>query len=84
MPPSTSDPLLVAVLETILKPLILADGGTIRIKDASADAMTIELGGACLGCPGRSFTVQQVIIPVLQRAGRSVANISVIDRLDDE
>ncbi len=78
------DPLLTAVVETILKPMVVADGGTIRIKESSPDAVTIELGGACLGCPGRAFTIQQVIIPVLQRAGHSQKNITVVDRRDTE
>lgn len=78
------DPLLIAVVETVLKPLIAADGGKIALKSSSSDAVTIELGGACLGCPGRTYTVQQIITPVIQRARSSVRVVKVIDAVDNE
>jgi Fe-S cluster biogenesis protein NfuA len=73
------DPLINAVVETVLRPLVAADGGTIRVTAQDHDSITIELGGACLGCPGKSFTVQQVLTPVLRRARQSLRVVRIVD-----
>lgn len=62
-----------AAIDTYLAPLIASDEGTIRLVGCTEDTITVELGGACDGCPARTITRDTVIAPLLRRVlGRDV------------
>ena len=57
-----------ACIAEYLRPLVEADGGVIELVEAANGRVIIGLGSACMGCPGRPFTVADVIEPALRRA----------------
>jgi Fe-S cluster biogenesis protein NfuA len=54
------------VVDQVLRPLIEADGGTVHLRSVTEDAVTVELGAACAGCPGLHYTRTHVIEPLLR------------------
>lgn len=55
------------LVDTVLRPLIEADGGSIELVDVEDDEVVVRLSGTCAGCPGRPYTLSQVITPAVQR-----------------
>lgn len=55
------------IVDTILAPLVSADGGRIHAYYAQPDEVVIELSDACLGCPGFALTRHEVIEPLLRQ-----------------
>jgi Fe-S cluster biogenesis protein NfuA len=61
------------LVETIVRPLVEADGGTVELVEESAGRVVLRLGGACAGCPGLPYTRGHVIQPLLTpHLGRGV------------
>jgi Fe-S cluster biogenesis protein NfuA len=54
------------LLDTIVRPLIQADGGQIELVEVTEARMVVRLSGTCLGCPGRPYTLRGVV----ERAAR--------------
>lgn len=62
-----------AAIEQLVRPMISADGGDIRIAAWKDDGVVIHLGGSCSGCPGRPYTISRMIEPLLrQQLGDSI------------
>ena len=57
-----------AVIAEVIRPLIEADGGSVRLVEVDDTRVVIELSGTCNGCPGQPYTIARVIEPALQRA----------------
>lgn len=66
-----------AVVDGVLAPLVALDGGTVEFVSLEGRAAKVRLFGACSGCPGRSFTVERVILPALQRADASIERVEL-------
>ena len=63
-----------SIVAAYIRPLVEADGGAVKVLDASRERVVLALSGACAGCPGRPFTVARLIEPALHRAfGEGVA-----------
>ena len=56
------------VVRDVIRPIIESDGGTVSILQADQHSITLELGGACSGCPGLHYTKTRVIEPVLRES----------------
>jgi Fe-S cluster biogenesis protein NfuA len=56
------------VIAEVLRPLVEADGGRIELVEASPGRVVVRLTGACSGCPGKPYTLERVVEPVLRRA----------------
>jgi len=57
----------------LVRPLVVADGGTIDVLSVGEDEVVVRLSGACAGCPGTPLTTSRVIEPVVSKAlGRPV------------
>jgi Fe-S cluster biogenesis protein NfuA len=82
---STSDvsdgSVFAAVVREVLAPMIARDRGEIEWRGLHDGVAEIVLRGACLGCPGQSFTVSQVVLPALQAADPSVRSVRVVPGL---
>lgn len=57
-----------ALIAEYVRPLVEADGGSIRVIEVSKTRVVVALSGNCLGCPGRPFTTARVIEPALRKA----------------
>jgi Fe-S cluster biogenesis protein NfuA len=61
------------VIDTWVRPLIEADGGSIEVVGVDDDVVTVRLTRACGGCPGAPMTRSGLIEPALTRAlGRAI------------
>lgn len=62
------------IIETVVRPLLARDGGTVEVLEVTADQVTVRLAGAYAGCPGRTFVADGVIAPALSKGlGRAIA-----------
>jgi Fe-S cluster biogenesis protein NfuA len=59
---------VMKICREILGPLVRSDGGEMYLVDATADAVHLHLSGACSGCPGVSFTRDEIIQPLIESA----------------
>ena len=57
-----------ALIDDIVRPLVVADGGTVDIVEITETRIHLRLGAACAGCPGRTHTRAQVIEPLIRSA----------------
>lgn len=55
------------VIQRVVRPLVLADGGDVQVVACTETAVVIRLGGACSGCPGRPYTVSRLLEPVIRQ-----------------
>ena len=60
--------LVRTVVDTMIGPLVEADGGTVEIISVHDHQVALRLGGACVGCPARTITRDDVLTPLLTRA----------------
>ena len=66
------------VFDSYLKPLVEADGGAVEIVEINDGEVVIRLAGNCAGCPGRPYTLEHVIRPVLhKKLGRPIAVVTI-------
>jgi Fe-S cluster biogenesis protein NfuA len=56
-----------AAIREYIEPLVHADGGRIELIEATEGSVVLRLSGACAGCPGKPYTLEGVITPVLRR-----------------
>lgn len=57
---------LLEVLETVIAPMIEADGGQLYLVAADSASVRLHLGGTCCGCPGARTTARWIIEPAVQ------------------
>ena len=71
-----------AVLD-LVRPSLLADGGDVRLVDVSEDGIvTVELTGACRGCPLSELTLANGIERVLRERVPGV--VRVVPMVDED
>lgn len=73
----------VAAVLDLVRPSLLADGGDVRLVDVSEDGIvTIELTGACRGCPLSELTLANGIERVLRERVPGV--VRVVPMVDED
>ena len=55
------------LIDTYVKPAVEMDGGNIEFKSYNEGIVTVELQGACSGCPSSTVTLQSGIEGMLKR-----------------
>lgn len=60
---------IVEILEQYIRPAVEMDGGNIRFVayNAESKVVTVQLQGACAGCPSSQLTLQQGILNLFKR-----------------
>jgi Fe-S cluster biogenesis protein NfuA len=56
---------LIAVLDSIIDPLVRADGGELYVAQVSPEKVVLHLRGRFSGCPGNTLAIRRVIEPAL-------------------
>jgi Fe-S cluster biogenesis protein NfuA len=51
------------------------DGGTIRYVDFDGETLTLEMGGACVGCPFAAITLHQQVEGMVKQFFPSVKEV---------
>lgn len=54
------------IIETDIKPFIIADGGHIELESVENNVVYVTLGGACAGCMGAAYTLKGGVERILQ------------------
>ena len=73
----------VATVLDLVRPSLLADGGDVRLVDVSEDGIvTVELTGACRGCPLSELTLANGIERVLRERVPGV--VRVVPMVDED
>ena len=73
----------VAAVLDLVRPSLLADGGDVRLVDVSEDCIvTVELTGACRGCPLSELTLANGIERVLRERVPGV--VRVVPMVDED
>ena len=55
-----------ALLEQYIKPAVESDGGAITLQSLKGDVVTVNLKGACSGCPSATITLKNGIETLLK------------------
>ena len=58
---------IVEVLDEFVRPAVAQDGGNIAFVSYANKIVTVQLQGACSGCPSSTLTLQSGIKNILQR-----------------
>jgi Fe-S cluster biogenesis protein NfuA len=67
-PPATETEVkIVEVLEQYIRPAVEGDGGSITFKSFKDGIVTVQLRGACSGCPSSTITLKAGIEGLLKR-----------------
>lgn len=63
----------------VIRPVIQADGGDIFLRSVSDDGVvTVELTGACVGCPASSITLKAGVERILKDRVPGVTSVEQI------
>lgn len=68
---------LLDVLDSVVEPLVRADGGELFVCELSGSKVVLHLRGRFSGCPGNTLAIRRVIEPALSvTAPRVVVSVS--------
>jgi NifU-like protein len=54
-------------VDEILRPLVAVDGGEIELVRMQDKQLVVRMKGMCAGCPGRPYTLSEVIQPAARK-----------------
>lgn len=66
-PSTEAEAKIVEVLEQYIRPAVESDGGSITFKSFRDGIVTVQLRGACSGCPSSTITLKAGIEALLKR-----------------
>lgn len=67
------------VLDQVVKPAIQRDGGDIQLIDVNEDGVvTVQLQGACHGCPGAQMTLKMGVERALKERIPEVTKVVAV------
>lgn len=72
------DNAVAEAIDSIVRPLVEADGGAIELVSISQDEVVVKLAKACAGCPGAPFTKAEVIEPVVTKAAGRPLRVKLV------
>lgn len=55
-----------SIISKYLQPLIQADGGDVEVVGIEGSRVFVRLTGTCVGCPGKSYTLGDVLEATLR------------------
>ncbi len=67
------------ILETYVKPAVEMDGGNIIFKGFDDGVVTLEMQGACSGCPSSTMTLKAGIEGMMKRMIPEVKEVKAVD-----
>ena len=58
---------IIEILDQYIRPAVEQDGGLITFKDLKEGIVTVQMRGACSGCPSSTMTLKAGIEALLKR-----------------
>ncbi len=71
---------LAGIVQDVIGPLVARDLGEIEWLGVVDGIAEVSLRGACAGCPGQSYTLNDVILPALRAADASIRSVRARNR----
>ncbi len=69
------------ILNTYVKPAVEMDGGNIIFKGFEEGIVTLEMQGACSGCPSSTMTLKAGIESMMKRMVPEVKEVKAVDQI---
>ena len=69
---------IIEVLDTKIRPAVARDGGDIKFKSFDKGIVTVELQGACSGCPSSLMTLKQGVQNLLKHYVKEVNSVEAV------
>lgn len=67
------------IIDTRIAPLFQVDGGTVHLLDVTDDGgVVLHLSGACAGCPGADYALNDLVLPLLQSEVPEVQSVIAV------
>ncbi len=66
------------VLDTKIRPAVAKDGGDIKFKSFDKGVVTVELQGACSGCPSSLMTLKQGVQNLMKHYVKEVNSVEAV------
>ena len=66
------------VLDTKIRPAVAKDGGDIKFKSFDKGIVTVELQGACSGCPSSLMTLKQGVQNLMKHYVKEVNSVEAV------
>lgn len=73
-----------ATLEAQVRPVLRGHGGGVRLKGYQDGIVTVELLGACSGCPSADLSTREMIEDILRNALPEIKGIALSHPVDQE
>lgn len=61
--------------------MVARDRGEIEWVGLDGDVAEVILRGACVGCPGQAYTINEVVLPALRAVDPTIVRIRVRSQL---
>jgi len=74
-PTTETETKIVEILEQYIRPAVEGDGGSITFKSFKDGVVTVQLRGACSGCPSSTVTLKAGIEGLLKRMVPEVSEV---------
>jgi len=69
---------VAAVLESRIRPILVADGGDVELIEVNDGVVKLKLKGACSGCPMSTMTLKNGIERILKQEVPEVKEVVAV------
>ncbi len=80
----TMEQRIEAILEEKVRPMLRSHGGEVRLGGYADGVVSVELLGACSGCPSADLSTRGVIEDILRAEMPEVTSVELTQEVDPE
>lgn len=73
-----------SILEEKVRPMLRGHGGEVRLVDCTDGVVSIQLMGACSGCPAADLSTRSFIEDTLREALPEVVRVELVNTVSPE
>ena len=73
-----------AILEERVRPMLRSHGGEVRLDGSADGVVSVELLGACSGCPSADLSTRGMIEDILRAEVPEVTSVELTQAVDPE
>ena len=78
------EPRIEAILEEKVRPMLRSHGGEVRLDGYADGVVSVELLGACSGCPSADLSTRGMIEDILRAEVPEVTSVELTQAVDPE
>lgn len=72
------------VLEEKVRPMLRSHGGDIRLLETTDGVVSVELNGACAGCPSADLSTRAFVEETLKEAFSEISSVELHQPVSDD